>query len=75
MMLSNVIVEATIPRCSFVFGQSRVSTLLSNASPTAESENNRPAARGAVGELRTEASNLITMRDLIGQRTISGKFT
>lgn len=47
---------------------------LSNASPTRESENNRPAAQGAVGELRAEASNLITMRDLIGQRTISAKF-
>ena len=31
--------------------------LLSNASPTRESENNRPAAQGAVGELRAEASN------------------
>ena len=39
-----------------------------------ESENNKPAAQGAVGELRTEASNLITMRDLIGERTISAKF-
>ena len=49
-------------------------SFLSNASPTRESENNRPAAQGAVGELRAEASNLITMRDLIGQRTISAKF-
>ena len=49
-------------------------SLLSNTSHTRESENNRPAAQGVVGELRAEASNLITMRDFIGQRMISAKF-
>ena len=39
-----------------------------------ESENNRPAAQGAVGELQAEASNLITVRDLISQGMISAKF-
>ena len=46
----------------------------SNASPATESENNRPADQGAIGELRAEASSLITMRDLNGQRMISAKF-
>ena len=39
-----------------------------------ESEHNRPAAQGAVGDLRAEASYLITMRDLISQGMISAKF-
>ena len=31
------------------------------------------AAQGSIGELRAQASSVITMRDLIGQRTISAK--